>query len=76
VRAVVRAGPLDKAPSLFIEPQADRAPMIAYLGSIDLETTEATQDRERGIEFRLPALVRQMNAQFQSDWNMAEAPPA
>jgi phosphatidylserine/phosphatidylglycerophosphate/cardiolipin synthase-like enzyme len=49
---------------------------IAYLGSIDLETTEATQDRELGIQFRLPALVRQLNAQFQSDWSMAEAPPA
>ena len=49
---------------------------IAYLGSIDLETTEATQDRELGIEFRLPNLVRQLNAQFQSDWSMAEAPPS
>jgi cardiolipin synthase len=44
----------------------------AYLGSIDLDTTEATQDRELGIEFRLPTLVRQLNAQFQSDWSMAE----
>jgi cardiolipin synthase A/B len=49
---------------------------IAYLGSIDLETTEATQDRELGIEFRLPALVRQMNAQFRSDWSLAGAPPS
>ncbi len=49
---------------------------IAYLGSIDLETTEATQDRELGIQFRLPTLVRQLNAQFQSDWSMAAAPPA
>jgi hypothetical protein len=39
-------------------------------------TDEATQDRELGIQFRLPALVRQLNAQFQSDWSMAEARPA
>ncbi len=32
VRAVAGAGPLDKAPSLFIEPQAGRAPII---GAID-----------------------------------------
>ena len=48
----------------------------AYLGSIDLDTLEATQDRELGIEFRLPTLVRQLNAQFQSDWSMAEPPQA
>ena len=47
----------------------------AYLGSIDLETTEATQDRELGIEFRLPSLVRKLNAQFQSDWRMAADTP-
>ncbi len=47
----------------------------AYLGSIDLETTEATQDRELGIEFRLPSLVRKLNAQFQSDWRSAQTPP-
>jgi phosphatidylserine/phosphatidylglycerophosphate/cardiolipin synthase-like enzyme len=39
----------------------------AYLWSIDLDTTEATQDRELGIEFRLPTLVAKLNAQFQSD---------
>jgi cardiolipin synthase len=49
---------------------------IAYLGSIDFETTEATQDRELGIEFRVPRLVRQMTAQFQSDWNQAQVPRA
>ena len=49
---------------------------IAYLGSIDLDTTEATQDRELGIEFRPPALVRKLNTQFQSDWSKAPAPPA
>ncbi|MGD0044333.1 MAG: phospholipase D-like domain-containing protein [Isosphaeraceae bacterium] len=49
---------------------------IAYLGSIDLVTAERSQDRELGIEFRLPTLVRQLNAQFQSDWSMAAAPPA
>jgi len=49
---------------------------IAYLGSIDLDTTEASQDRELGIEFRLPTLVRQLNTAFQSDWQTAEAPSA
>jgi cardiolipin synthase A/B len=49
---------------------------VAYLGSIDLQTEEATQDRELGITFRLPRFVRQMTAQFQSDWSQAEIPPA
>ena len=49
---------------------------VAYLGSIDLETKEATQDRELGITFRLPRLVRQMSVQFQSDSSQAEIPPA
>jgi cardiolipin synthase A/B len=47
---------------------------VAYLGSIDLETNEATRDRELGITFRLPRLVRQMRTQFQSDWSQAEIP--
>jgi phosphatidylserine/phosphatidylglycerophosphate/cardiolipin synthase-like enzyme len=47
----------------------------AYLGSIDLETTEASQDRELGIVFREPIPVRRLNAQFQRDWNSAEVPP-
>ena len=33
VRAVARAGPLDKAPSLFIEPQAGRAPIIQAINA-------------------------------------------
>jgi phosphatidylserine/phosphatidylglycerophosphate/cardiolipin synthase-like enzyme len=49
---------------------------VAYLGSIDLETIVATQDRELGIQFRLPRLVRRMSAQFRSDWNRAEIRPA
>ena len=49
---------------------------VAYLGSIDLVTSERSQDRELGIEFRLPASIRRLNAQFQSDWSMAAAPPA
>jgi cardiolipin synthase A/B len=49
---------------------------LAYLGSIDLETTEATQDRELGIEFRLPTLVCHLNAHFKSDWTQAATPPA
>src|SRR5262249_26300993 len=48
---------------------------VAYLGSIDLVPAERSQDRELGIEFRLPRLVRQMSAHFRSDWNRAELPP-
>ena len=33
VRAAARAGPLDKAPSLFIEPQAGRAPIIRAINA-------------------------------------------
>jgi phosphatidylserine/phosphatidylglycerophosphate/cardiolipin synthase-like enzyme len=46
----------------------------AYLGSIDLMTTEATQDRELGILFTQPTPVGQLHAQFQSDWNRAQVP--
>jgi cardiolipin synthase A/B len=49
---------------------------VAYLGSIDLVTAERSEDRELGIEFRLPRLVRQMSAQFRSDWSQAAIPPA
>ena len=42
---------------------------VAYLGSIDLDTTEATQDRELGIIFRQRPLVAQLSAQFQADWS-------
>jgi cardiolipin synthase A/B len=45
----------------------------AYLGSIDLETTEATQDRELGIVTRQSSLVEGIARQFRSDW--AAAPP-
>ena len=43
---------------------------IAYLGSIDIQTIEATQDRELGVLFEQRALV----AQFQADWNTGQAP--
>jgi phosphatidylserine/phosphatidylglycerophosphate/cardiolipin synthase-like enzyme len=33
VRALVQAGPLEKAPSLFIEPQAGRAPIIQAINA-------------------------------------------
>ena len=33
LRALVRAGPLEKAPSLFIEPQAGRAPIIQAINA-------------------------------------------
>jgi phosphatidylserine/phosphatidylglycerophosphate/cardiolipin synthase-like enzyme len=48
----------------------------AYLGSIDIDTTEASQDRELGIVFRQRPLVRQLNTQFQSDWNTASLAPS
>jgi len=47
----------------------------AYLGSIDLETDSATLDRELGIVFRLPPLVRKLKAQFDSDWNRSATGP-
>jgi cardiolipin synthase len=46
----------------------------AYLGSIDLETTEATRSRELGVTFRNPSLLRQLNARFQSDWSTSQIP--
>ncbi|MDR3633059.1 MAG: phospholipase D-like domain-containing protein [Isosphaeraceae bacterium] len=48
---------------------------VAYLGSIDLDTIEATQDRELGIIFRQRPLVAQLGTQFQTDWSTAQAPP-
>jgi phosphatidylserine/phosphatidylglycerophosphate/cardiolipin synthase-like enzyme len=37
VRALVQAGPLEKAPSLFIEPQAGRAPIIQAINAARIE---------------------------------------
>lgn len=48
---------------------------VAYLGSIDLDTTETSRDRELGIIFKQPRPVGQLRAQFQSDWNRATPPP-
>ncbi|MHC5542106.1 phospholipase D-like domain-containing protein, partial [Singulisphaera rosea] len=48
----------------------------AYLGSIDIETTEATQDRELGIIFRQPVPVHQLLGQFRQDWARAQGPTA
>lgn len=48
----------------------------AYLGSIDIDTTEASQDRELGIVFRQRPLVRQLKTQFQSDWSTASLAPS
>lgn len=45
----------------------------AYLGSIDLETTGATRDRELGIVFRQRPLIRKLRARFESDWDRAQA---
>src|SRR5262249_30575460 len=46
----------------------------AYVGSIDLMTTEASQDRESGLLFRVPTLIRQLRSQFASDWTRAAVP--
>lgn len=47
----------------------------AYLGSIDIERVERSQDRELGILFQQPRLVSQLLAQFNSDWSRAQTPP-
>lgn len=46
----------------------------AYLGSIDLDTTVASQDRELGIVVHRPALVRRLAAQFARDWTRVGPP--
>ena len=38
------------------------------LGSIDLDATETGRDRELGIILRLPAITRQVRAQFRRNW--------
>ena len=43
----------------------------AYLGSIDLETTEATRDRELGIMVRQSSPVASIARQFRNDWAAA-----
>jgi cardiolipin synthase len=48
---------------------------MAYLGSIDLNSTEVSRDRELGILFAQRSSVRQLTTQFQSDWNRAQIPP-
>jgi phosphatidylserine/phosphatidylglycerophosphate/cardiolipin synthase-like enzyme len=45
----------------------------AYLGSIDIETSEATRDRELGIIVRQPALLGEVRNQFQADWTTSSA---
>lgn len=47
---------------------------LAYLGSIDLETSATSQSRELGITFRQPRLIAQLRAQFQADWAAAHIP--
>ena len=42
---------------------------LAYLGSIDLQTTETSEDRELGILFHSPPLVARLESRFQSDWS-------
>jgi cardiolipin synthase len=71
----------DQSPPPGVMPYMHAKTMVvdgrtAYLGSIDLDTTEASQDRELGILFQDRTPVRQLNAQFQSDWNRTQTPPA
>ena len=42
---------------------------LAYLGSIDLQTSSTSQDRELGILFHGAPLVAKLQSQFQSDWS-------
>ncbi len=49
---------------------------LAYLGSIDLQTTEISEDRELGILFQSPPLVAKLLDQFQSDWSATSSPAA
>ena len=39
-----------------------------YLGSIDLDTTQTSQDRELGIVLNLPTVARRLRVQFRNDW--------
>jgi phosphatidylserine/phosphatidylglycerophosphate/cardiolipin synthase-like enzyme len=39
-----------------------------YLGSIDLDATETSRDRELGIILRLPGVTGPVRAQFRRDW--------
>ncbi len=48
---------------------------VAYLGSIDIQTTEATQDRELGVILSQHLVVSRMTMQFQRDWKTALEPP-
>lgn len=43
----------------------------AYVGSVDLETTAATQSRELGILARRKGLVARIARQFHEDWSAA-----
>lgn len=47
---------------------------LAYLGSIDLETSATSQSRELGITFRQLGLIAQLRNQFQADWAAAHIP--
>ncbi|MFO0956319.1 MAG: phospholipase D-like domain-containing protein [Isosphaeraceae bacterium] len=41
---------------------------VAYLGSIDLDTTQTARDRELGLVLRDRSVVVPMRAQFRRDW--------
>lgn len=41
---------------------------VTYLGSIDLDTTQTSQDRELGIILRGPSIARAIGGQFALDW--------
>lgn len=47
----------------------------AYLGSIDLQASSTSDDRELGVLFRYPKIVAQLQHQFASDWANSQAPP-
>lgn len=75
IHAIHHASPPPKASAIFIEPTAGSKPLLAamiaghlaYLGSIDLVTSENSSSRELGITFSCRSLVPPLRSQFQGD---------
>jgi phosphatidylserine/phosphatidylglycerophosphate/cardiolipin synthase-like enzyme len=45
---------------------------LAYLASIDLQTSSVENDRELGVLFRHPRLIAALHKQFLVDWSAAQ----
>jgi cardiolipin synthase A/B len=48
---------------------------LAYLGSVDLQASSTSDDRELGVLFHFPRIVAQLRAQFRHDWANSQSPP-